>query len=61
MRALVLLFLAAAVVAGCSLFGNYDLEGLPCDLAAPPGQQCVADGGYVCVRDGGAGVCVKAP
>ncbi|MDX2009354.1 MAG: hypothetical protein SFW67_04140 [Myxococcaceae bacterium] len=61
MRALVLLLLAACVAASCSLFGNYDVEGLPCDLAAPVNQQCLPDAGYVCVRDGGAGICVKAP
>jgi hypothetical protein len=62
MRALVVLVgLTVLLAAGCSLFGNYDLEGLPCDFAAPANQQCLPDAGYVCVRDGGSGVCVKSP
>ncbi|MBE2248666.1 MAG: hypothetical protein IAE78_03880 [Myxococcus sp.] len=61
MRALVVLLLATMLfAAGCSLFGNYELEGLPCDASAPQGQECLPDAGFTCVRvDGGAGACVR--
>jgi hypothetical protein len=60
MRALWLVLLAAGLfVAGCSLFANYDVEGLPCDPTARRGEECLADdAGFVCVRvDGGLGAC----
>ncbi len=60
MRVAVLLFVAFAVLASCSLFGNYDLDGLPCDPGARPGEECLTTpdaGTFVCVKDGGAGVC----
>jgi hypothetical protein len=61
MRALSLaLFAAGLLAAGCSLFGNYNLEGLPCDPSARAGEECLPDAGYVCVcGDGGAGTCVR--
>ncbi|MCA2978544.1 MAG: hypothetical protein INH41_24335 [Myxococcaceae bacterium] len=57
----VLVGASVALSAGCSLFGNYELDGLPCDLSPSAREPCLRDAGYVCVRDGGAGVCVKAP
>lgn len=61
MLRLVALFIAAGLLAaGCSLFANYDPEGLPCDVGARAGEDCLADAGFVCVRDGGsAGVCLR--
>lgn len=60
MRGLLALLIAAGLLAaGCSLFGNYDPEGLPCDVGARAGEDCLADAGFVCVRDGGAGVCLR--
>lgn len=45
---------------GCSLFANYDLEGLPCDRGAQPGMECLPDSGFACVSvDGGAGMCTR--
>lgn len=54
-----------ATLSGCSLFGNYDVDGLPCDPNARRGDECIPDAGYVCVRpdggtDGGAGICTRA-
>jgi hypothetical protein len=61
MRALwVVLIASGLVMAGCSLFGNYDVEGLPCDPSARRGEECLPDAGFLCVRlDGGAGSCVR--
>lgn len=61
MRALWVLLAGCALLSGgCSLFGNYDLEGLPCDPGARRGEECLPDAGFVCVRlDGGAGTCVR--
>lgn len=61
MRALCIVLLAAMVLTACSLFGNYDLDGLPCDPSARAGEECVPDAGFVCVRvDGGRGQCLRA-
>lgn len=61
MRALgIVLFAAGLLTAGCSLFGNYNLEGLPCDPSARAGEECLPDAGFVCARvDGGAGQCIR--
>lgn len=59
MRFAFALLVAALLVAGCSLFGNYSLEGLPCDPGAPAGQECLPDAGFVCVRADGGAVCMK--
>lgn len=61
MRTLFVILLASSLfVAGCSLFGTYDVEGLPCDPSAPRGEECLPDAGFICVRlDGGAGTCVR--
>ncbi len=55
MRRLRLLVMASVFV-GCSLLGNYDIDGQPCDKSEPnPLLSCLSDAGYVCV----AGVCRK--
>ncbi|MDP3503240.1 MAG: hypothetical protein Q8S33_23100 [Myxococcales bacterium] len=61
MRTVFVILLASSLfVAGCSLFGNYDVEGLPCDPSARRGEECLPDAGFICVRlDGGAGSCVR--
>lgn len=59
MRLALALILAAGFAAGCSLFGNYNPEGLPCDPGAPIGQECLPDAGFVCARVDGGAFCVK--
>lgn len=55
MRRARLVFFASLFV-GCSLLGNYDLEGQPCDKAEPnPALSCLSDAGYTCV----SGLCKK--
>lgn len=60
MRLWLLVVAVAVALGGCSLFANYDPEGLPCDPGARRGEECIPDAGFQCVRDGGAsGVCVR--
>ena len=47
-----------AALGGCTLLTSFDPEGQPCDLQAPPDEQCIPDSGYACVD----GKCtMKAP
>lgn len=55
------LLVIALLGGGCTCLTKFDPESQPCELSAPPGEQCLS--GYECRSTGEAdgGICKRSP